>query len=202
MKKIFYLLVLTSCFFGCGNKDKTPPVTPDPPTMIISSIALFEGDATSTFTFKVNLSRASDQTITVDYATANGTAATGTDYIAKSGTLTFKPQTTEGSIEITVVGDTIKEADETFDVVLSNVANAKITTAVGTATIRNDDTYIYIPPTATKRRRLTRVMTRFGKMNSAARHSMRRVGVSTLAAAVGAITNCNTIRTTDPKISF
>ena len=144
MKKIFYLLVLTSCFFGCGSKEKTP-VTPDPPTMIISSIALFEGDATSTFTFKVNLSRASDQTVTVDYATANGTAATGTDYVAKSGTLTFKPQTTEGSIEITVLGDTLKEADETFDVALSNVTNAKITTAVGTATIRNDDTYIYIP---------------------------------------------------------
>lgn len=144
MKKILHLLAITSCLFGCGSKEKTP-VTPDPPTMVISSIALFEGDATSTFTFKVNLSRASDQTVTVDYATANGTAATGTDYVAKSGTLTFKPQTTEGSIEVTVVGDTLKEADETFDVVLSNVSNAKITTAIGTATIRNDDTYIYIP---------------------------------------------------------
>ena len=144
MKKILYLLTLPSCFFGCGSKDK-PVVTPDPPTMIISSIALFEGDATSTFTFKVNLSRAYDQTVTVDYATANGTAATGTDYVAKSGTLTFKPQTTEGSIEVTVLGDTLKEADETFDVVLSNATNAKITTAIGTATIRNDDTYIYIP---------------------------------------------------------
>lgn len=145
MKKILSFLSLSVFVFGCGSK-KTPEVTPDPPTMIISSIAPFEGDGTSTFTFKVNLSRAYDQTVTVDYKTVDGTAGAGTDYVAKTGTLTFKPQTTEGSIDISVIGDTLKEADETFDVVLSNAtANVKITTVVGTATIRNDDTYIYIP---------------------------------------------------------
>lgn len=130
--------------FGCKKPDPTP-VTPDPPTISISSIAPFEGDGTSTFSFKVNLSRATDQTVTVAYATADGTAGAGSDYIAKSGTLTFKPQVTEGVIEISVVGDTLKEADETFNVVLSNPTNATIATGTGTATIRNDDTYIFVP---------------------------------------------------------
>jgi beta-glucanase (GH16 family) len=143
MKRIIYCLALFSVF-ACNKPDPTP-VTPDPPTMSISSIAPFEGEGTTTFSFKVNLSRATDQTVTVAYATADGTAGAGSDYIAKSGTLTFKPQVTEGVIEISVVGDTLKEADETFNVVLSNPTNATIATGTGTATIRNDDTYIYVP---------------------------------------------------------
>lgn len=143
MKKLLYSLAFIS-LFGCKKPDPTP-VTPDPPTMTISSIAPFEGDGTTTVSFKVNLSRATDQTVTVAFATADGTAGAGSDYVAKSGTLTFKPQVTEGVIEINIVGDTLKEADETFNVVLSNPTNATIVTGTGTATIRNDDTYIFVP---------------------------------------------------------
>jgi beta-glucanase (GH16 family) len=145
MKKIFIPLLAIVALSNCGKKDKI--VTPiELPSMVISSIAPFEGDApTTTFSFKVNLSRATDQTVTVDFSTADGTAGAGSDYVAKTGTLTFKPQTTEGVIEITVVGDTLKEADETFSVVLSNPKSATIATGTGVATIRNDDTYVFIP---------------------------------------------------------
>jgi beta-glucanase (GH16 family) len=145
MKKIFIPFLALVALSNCGKKDKI--VTPvELPSMVISSIAPFEGDApTTTFSFKVNLSRATDQTVTVDYATADGTAGAGADYVAKTGTLTFKPQTTEGVIEITVIGDTLKEADETFSVVLSNPKSATISTGTGVATIRNDDTYVFIP---------------------------------------------------------
>ena len=149
MKKICMFLSIALAFANCGEKDPTPVTPIEPPTLSISSIAVFEGDApTGTATFKVNLSRATDQTVTVDYATADGTAGTPSDYLAKTGTITFKPQITEGLIEITVVGDTLKEADETFTVALSNAKNATIptgSTGVGTATIRNDDTYVFIP---------------------------------------------------------
>ncbi len=146
MKKSFILLLTIITLASCGTKET--PITPvvTPPTMSISSIAAFEGDLpATTFTFKVNLSKATDQTVTVDFATADETAGAGVDYIAKTGTLTFKPQMTEGVIEITVIGDTLKEADETFTVTLSKPINATIATGVGTATIRNDDTYIFIP---------------------------------------------------------
>jgi beta-glucanase (GH16 family) len=146
MKKIFLLLPIVIAFANCGEKDK--PVVPVllPPSIIISSISPFEGDApTSTVTFKVNLSSAFDQAVTVDFATADGTAGAPSDYIAKTGTLTIPAKSTEGSIEITVVGDTLREADETFSVTLSNPKNATISTGVGTATVRNDDTYVFIP---------------------------------------------------------
>jgi beta-glucanase (GH16 family) len=145
MKKLIIPILAIIALASCGTKDK--PITPvELPSMVISSISPFEGDLpTSTISFKVNLSRATDQTVTVDFATADGTAGAGADYVAKMGTLTFKPQTTEGVIDITVVGDTLKEADETFSVVLSKATNATIATGTGVATIRNDDTYIFIP---------------------------------------------------------
>jgi beta-glucanase (GH16 family) len=143
MKRIIYLLFILS-FLGC--KPKETPVTPDPVTMSISSLALFEGDAgTSNFSFKVNLSRATTETVTVDFATLDGTAGAGTDYVTKTGTLTFKPNVTEGVIDIAVMTDTLREPDETFSVVLSNPKNATIITGTGIATIRNDDTYLFIP---------------------------------------------------------
>jgi hypothetical protein len=140
------MLQLSSILFllSCGEKAK--PVTPDPATISISSIAVFEGDTpNSKVTFKVNLSRATDQTVSVDYLTTDGTAGAGTDYVSKSGTLEFKPQVTEATIELNIVGDTLKEADETFNVILSKPINAFLTTSTGVATIRNDDTYIFIP---------------------------------------------------------
>ncbi len=136
---LFILLALASC------SPKEQPVTPTIPTISIDNISAFEGEKTVTFSFRVSLSTASDQTVTVDFATADATAAAGSDYVAKSGKVTFSPKTTEGVVEITVVGDTLKEADETFNVVLSNPTNATLLNNIGAGTIRNDDTYLFIP---------------------------------------------------------
>jgi Glycosyl hydrolases family 16/Calx-beta domain len=143
MKNLLPLVVIA--LFGCCTPKQ--PISPVPVPLIIniSSIAPFEGDVTANFSLKVTLNHATDQTVTVDFATADGTAGAGSDYIAKTGTLTFAPQTTEKTIEISIVGDTLKEADETFTVELSKPTNATIATGTGTVTIRNDDTYIYIP---------------------------------------------------------
>ena len=59
-------------------------------------------------------------TLTVDYATANGTASAGQDYTATSGTLTFGAGETTKTIQIPILDDATTEADETFTVSLSN----------------------------------------------------------------------------------
>ena len=140
--KLFYLFIFV-VLDSCSTTEQ--PVTPTIPTISIDNISAFEGETTVTFSFRVNLSTASDQTVTVDFATADGTAGVGSDYVAKTGKVTFSPKTTEGVIEITVVGDTLKEADETFNVVLSNPTNATLYNNTGSGTIRNDDTYLFIP---------------------------------------------------------
>ena len=146
MKNIVTALLAIVSLVGCGTKENPVPPVVVQPTLSISSISPFEGDApTAVVTFKVNLSKATDQAVTVDYATSDGTAGAGSDYVAKSGTITIAAQNTEGAIEITIVGDTLKEADESFNITLSNPKNATIATGSATATIRNDDTYVFIP---------------------------------------------------------
>ena len=100
-----------------------------------------EGDAgTVTATFTVTLSAASGKTVTVDYATANGTATAPADYTATSGTLTFTPGQTTKTIDVAVQGDLLNEANETFTVTLTNPTNATIaTTPSRTGTITDND---------------------------------------------------------------
>ncbi|PYS45762.1 MAG: hypothetical protein DMF68_21205, partial [Acidobacteria bacterium] len=118
----------------------------DSPELSINNVQMSEGNSgTTTFTFTVSLSPASNQTVTVNYATADGTATTaGNDYQQKSGTLTFNPGDTQKPINVLVNGDTLVEADETFVVNLTLASGANISTGQGTGTILNDDTPLVV----------------------------------------------------------
>ncbi len=121
--------------------DSAPLTINGPPSVSLGNVSLPEGNSGNTnFVFAINLSAASNQQVTVNFATANGTATTANnDYLAISGILTFAPGDTTKFVTIPVVGDTTVETDETFSVVLSNPINATLGTATGTATIQNDD---------------------------------------------------------------
>lgn len=62
-------------------------------------------------------------TLTVDYATSNGTAIAGQDYTATSGTLTFANGETSKTIQIPILEDAPTEPDETFTLELKNASN-------------------------------------------------------------------------------
>ena len=73
------------------------------PTLSVNNVSVTEGNSgTTTMTFTVTLSNASSQNVTVNFATANGTATAGSDYTARIGTLTFTPGTTTQTVAITV----------------------------------------------------------------------------------------------------
>jgi len=107
----------------------------------ITGGAVKEGDSgTTPLAFTVTLSAAASTEVTVAYATADGSARAGSDYLARSGLLSFAPGETAKTITIDVLGDTLVEPDETFAVVLTNAsANARITAGSATGTILNDD---------------------------------------------------------------
>jgi hypothetical protein len=110
------------------------------PTLSINDVSVTEGDSgTKTLDFTVTLSTASGQTVTVNYATADGTATAGTDYVAASGMLTFLPGDTTKTVSVTINGDTVVEPNETFLVNLTTPVNATITDGIGQGTITNDD---------------------------------------------------------------
>jgi len=83
--------------------------------LTIENVSLAEGNSgTTSFVFTVSLLQASRQTVTVDYATADGTAMkAGKDYQKTSGTLTFNPGEVSQPVTVLVNGDTKVEPDET-----------------------------------------------------------------------------------------
>ena len=111
------------------------------PTLTINDVSTIEGNGgTTNLTFTVTVSPVTaSQSVTVNYATANGTATTGSDYGAVSGTLTFAPSVATQTITVPVLGDAADEPNETFVVNLSNATNAVIGDAQGVGTITNDD---------------------------------------------------------------
>ena len=106
-------------------------------------MAVTEGNSgTVAANFTVSLSNPSSQTITVNYATADGAtnpANAGSDYSANSGTVTFTPGDVSEPVIVTVNGDTTFEPNETFNVNLSGPTNATINDSQGVGTINNDD---------------------------------------------------------------
>ncbi|HWT03672.1 MAG TPA: Calx-beta domain-containing protein [Pyrinomonadaceae bacterium] len=111
-----------------------------PPSLRVSSPSVTEGNAAVTANFTVTLSAPSAQTVTVNYATANGTATAPADYAAKAlTTLTFTPGQTTKTVAVTVAGDFLDEPAENFKLVLSNPANAIIAAGTGTCTVTDND---------------------------------------------------------------
>ena len=115
----------------------TVPVSDREPGLRVTHAEAHEGDGTMDFT--VSLYPESTQTVTVDYATADGTATAGNDYTTTSGTLTFTPGDTTTTVSVPVVDDTVEDDGETFTLTLSNASGAMIADAEATGTIRNTE---------------------------------------------------------------
>ncbi|MDB9448817.1 peptidylprolyl isomerase [Dolichospermum circinale] len=89
-------------------------------------------------TYTVTLSRSDTRVITVNYATANGTATAGSDYTSRTGTLTFNSGVTSQSINIPILNDSINEANETFTLTLTSPTNANLGTRTSVTTTISD----------------------------------------------------------------
>ncbi len=97
------------------------------PQLTIDRVSVTEGNTgTTSMRFRVSLTRASAQTVSVHYSTSNGTANAGIDYISGTGTLTFSPGTLTRTMNIEAIGNTATQPDRLFRVLLSNPTNALV----------------------------------------------------------------------------
>lgn len=87
----------------------------------------------------VTLSAASGRTVTVGWATGDGSATAPADYAAASGTLTFQPGETSKTLTVQIEDDALDEEDEGFSVSLSDAVQASISDAQGAALVLDDD---------------------------------------------------------------
>ncbi|WP_370499630.1 Calx-beta domain-containing protein [Mycolicibacterium sp. jd] len=128
---------------GTIRNDDIDQAPATPPTVSIADLSVTEGNGDhSHFMFVATLNKASTETVTVSYATSNGTAIAGLDYSATSGTITFAPGVTSQLVHVDVVGDALAETSETFLVTLSSPTAATIGDGSATGTILDDDTVV------------------------------------------------------------
>ena len=109
-----------------------------PPGLTVADAEVEEA-ANATLAFAVTLSRAPSSTVTVDYATSDGTATAGSDYTATSGTLTFAAGETEKTVSVPVLDDAHDEGSETLTLTLANPSGAYLADGSATGTINNAD---------------------------------------------------------------
>ena len=109
-----------------------------PVALTVADVQVEEGPD-AVLAFEVTLSRAASGTVTVDYATSDGSAAAGADYTATSGTLTFAAGETSRTVNVAVLDDAHDEGEETLTLTLSNPSGAYLADGTATGTIENTD---------------------------------------------------------------
>lgn len=113
------------------------------PTVTVEDVAGSEGDSgTTPFVFTYTLSEPSTQTVTIQYATADGTATStpdDADYAPAAGTLTFAAGTIVQTLDVAVNGDEVYDHDVSFSVTVTSATGAYVSRRSALGTIMNDD---------------------------------------------------------------
>ena len=108
------------------------------PTLQVEDVSASEGAGSLEFTVSLADGATATQVVTVDYATADGTATAGQDYTETSGTLTIPTGASSGVISVPVNNDRVPEYDETFTLTLSNPSNAALPGGASSFTATGD----------------------------------------------------------------
>ena len=114
----------------------TREVSTSTPTLSVADARAHEG-VDASINFAVTLDQATSRQVTVDYATANGSATAGADYTATNGTLTFASGDTSKTVRVPVLDDAVDEGAETLTLRLSNASGARSADKTATGTIEN-----------------------------------------------------------------
>lgn len=127
---------------GVGTIANDDTGDPDPvlPVVGIGDASVPEGDAGTTATLTLTLSRMSADPVTVPWSATTGTTATpGEDFEVMRGTAQFPPNSLTAQVEVPVIGDDTDESDEQFTVELGTPVGATVGVGTGTVTIIDDD---------------------------------------------------------------
>lgn len=120
-------------------RDDDPP----PSLSVADSAAVIEGAPGARASFVVGLSAPSGRAVAVSFATADGSAVAGQDYVAASGAVVVAPGGTQATVEVGVLDDALDEPAETFALRLHSPVAATLGDGAASATIVDDDD----PPT-------------------------------------------------------
>jgi beta-glucanase (GH16 family) len=142
------IALLLCSLFVCTTCKKSDNKNQNPPALSVLSVGnltqLRDSKVTTVFHFAVDVNPISTKDITVQYTTKDGSALSGKDYTAVSGTLTIPAKQLSGYIDVVVTPDSLRQDDQTFKLELSSPVNGTLSVNQVTGTIQNQGTYISI----------------------------------------------------------
>jgi hypothetical protein len=110
------------------------------PRVLLGDVGVYEGDAAAmNVSVPLTLSVPAVVTTTVFWSVTAGGAASGSDFVAKTGKTSFLVGQTQKSVAVRVYGDTAVEGDETVNVTVTNVVGASVGDGTGVVTLLDDD---------------------------------------------------------------
>jgi len=137
---------LVNAALGAPNPAILTITDDDMPVVRFSSSSYYVGEEDGSATITATLDMPSWQTVWAEYATSDGTALAGRDYVTATGTLTFTPGVTTTTFAIPIINDSLDEPDKTVTLTLSSPVNAGLDAPnPATLTIVNNDYYIFLP---------------------------------------------------------
>lgn len=128
----------------------TGTIKDDDPYITVDDIYVVEGNSGFTdATFTISLSMPTTRTVAVDWATGNGTAIAGLDFIGRRGRVIFAAGETTQTVTVQVRGDLTVEPDEFFYLNLTSAIGAAILDGQGVCTILDDGDEPIVTPVIT-----------------------------------------------------
>lgn len=135
--KYWFITLLLVLFYSCSKKSGN-----NLPSGSINNVSQNRLDTNTSLRFIFSLNKPASTQITISYKTADGTAVAGKDYISASGSVTINAGESQAYIDITVMGDSLRQALQQFYLQLSNPVNCTLALNQATASIINDGTYL------------------------------------------------------------
>jgi beta-glucanase (GH16 family) len=143
MRTLLFIACFNSLLTTCGD-----PGEDIPPVLSVLSVGnvtqVRDSIATKTFRFVVDVNPVNTSDITVNYTTKDGTAISGIDFTAVSGTLTIPAKQFTGAIDVVVTPNKLRQNDQSFTLELSSPVNATLSNTQATGTIQNIGTFLPI----------------------------------------------------------
>lgn len=139
MKKLlarFTCIVAVLLVGACGDSGLPGGLISASPMLKVLPTQMTEGSA---LVFIVQLTPASSKAVSVRYATQDGSAKAGTDYIASSGELTFAPGETEKTVSVPLTSNDCHDLERSLSLVLSEPHEALVQTASALGAILDND---------------------------------------------------------------
>jgi len=128
-------MLIQSCVEGEPNE-------PTLATISIADVSLLELNDGAIFNFEVKASAAVESDVKMNYTTRGVTAEPGLDYVETTGSITIAAGQTTATIPVEILSDNVREQDETFEVVLTDISAGTLADATALGTIKNEDTFI------------------------------------------------------------